>query len=245
MALILSAVGLSSSFADVKSTTGLIHMDSNNDGVSEAILNATGLSVGSSTATANLSVSGNALIIGALSVGGNTVTSSNLNLHGTMGMSVFSVNVHTYMGNHSMYLVDTSTTNLILQLPVAETSQGRQITIKKTSKSGNLDIVGGLVETASSYQIVGGGNYMPSLTLVNSANTWNIMSSYGVESAVTTKKVFHAKFDEDNGSSSPVASVNGFVGTYKNMASANIGVTGNIGLACDFEAIYPVVMVTM
>jgi hypothetical protein len=238
--LIISMMALCHSlllWADVKSTTGEIKMDANNDDLAEATLSSNGLVIGQISAlSANLVVAGNGLVSKSLSVGGSSA-GSNLSLHGSYSQSHETVTGNVLMDRHSVYFADTSSSNVILQLPPATTSHGRQITIKKTSKLGALDIVGGLVETASSYQIPAGGNYLPSLELINSANTWRIINSYGVENPMTQRLIFHAKLDE-TGTNPPVDSVTGLVGIHRNFAftsGSNIGESGNIGLAAEFS----------
>ncbi|MBF0198855.1 MAG: LamG domain-containing protein [Planctomycetes bacterium] len=217
----------------IKSTTGSIIMDAQNDGSAEAILNATGLSIGKATAaSANLDVSGNAIISGSLSVGSNNSPSSGLSIQGSYAFSHETVSDNTTLDTHSYYFTDSSQGNIILQLPPAETSQGRKVCIKRSNLSGDVTLGGGLIEDASSLTLPAGK--LTSLSLINSANIWRIVSRYDADSIISSRKVFHALLDESS-PDSPVDSVNGVIGIHKNMASANIGVSANIGLGCDLD----------
>ena len=126
----------SACFSDIKSTNGVIKFDSQMDNQAEMILNGTGLGVGI-TPTANLHINGNSIISDQLFVGGSS-GSSNLNISGTLGFSVQSVSSDTSLGDHSVVLADTSSTNITLDLPPANNVPGRTYYIKKTSLLNQL-----------------------------------------------------------------------------------------------------------
>ena len=66
--------------SSLKSTTGTLLFDSNNDSTPEMALDVTGLAIGSTTATANLDITGNGIISNELIIGETTNTSGS-NLH--------------------------------------------------------------------------------------------------------------------------------------------------------------------
>jgi len=98
--------------ADVRSANGTIKFDVNSDSAEEMFLNSTGLGVGVSPST-KLHVNGNALITGPLFIGGSS-GSDDLNIRGTIGYQVQTVNANATLSGNTTVLVDTSSDNVIL-----------------------------------------------------------------------------------------------------------------------------------
>jgi hypothetical protein len=171
--------------ADIKSNEGLIRFDV--DGISphEAQLDGTGLKIGSSAASANLEVDGNALISSSLSVGGTNQSGSNLHIQGGLEMSLHMVSSNTILNQASVVLVDTSGGNLVLDMPYAGNVQGRFCSIKKTThesdlfiryRSGNRYEVIRLLESDSS-------SVKPYLKLFSDGLTWHTLQGSGESSS--------------------------------------------------------------
>lgn len=123
-------------FASVKSTTGTIKFDVNNDASEEMVLNSTGLGIGL-TPTANLHINGNAVISDDLFIGTAT-GASNLNINGSIGFNIEMVSSDTTLSGNSTVFVDTSSSNISLLLPSASSVTGRSYFIKKTDNSNDL-----------------------------------------------------------------------------------------------------------
>ena len=123
-------------WADVISVTGEIDFNVDNAGPSEMTLNARGLGIGLSP-EASLHVSGCAIIAERLSIGGDA-SSSNVNLHGSFAILPEPVSGDQNLESHSVYLVDTTSGNLVLTLPVASECPGRILEIKKNNLSKSM-----------------------------------------------------------------------------------------------------------
>ena len=167
--------------ASVKSGSGTLHFDSNADGASEMTLTSQGLAISSNVASANLHVSGNAMISDSLTIGSSTSSSSNLYVSGTIGFSVGS-----YTGNvgieesvkHSIYVINNSGGNSVIVLPDPTATSGRRISVNATSSTYDL-----LVHTytgnidGSKTLIVDAGTKLPSVSLYSNGTNWYILSS--------------------------------------------------------------------
>lgn len=182
--LIFLLLSIGHSFTAIKSNSGNIFFDSNADGTAEAVINNSGLSIGSThSSSSNLHVSGNALIseltIG--STGANTSSSSNLNLNGTLGHSIETISSSTNVtlsGNHSMVLVNPSA-NIYITLPDANAITGRSLSIKNTSDTYWVQLQSNSpVEYGSSLMLLK-TSQTPSVSLFASGNHWRITSGTG------------------------------------------------------------------
>ena len=165
--------GLSSVSGEVKSLDGTIKFDSNFDGAPEAVLNSTGLGIGTASPSTNLHVAGNALMSGTMVVGGtNSASGSNLHISGTMGYSVQTVTGNTTLSGNSLVLVDSSAGNITLTLPIASTVNGRMYTVKKTSNSNSvfLNSISGLV-----LDLAAGANGYPCVQVMSDGVNWHVM----------------------------------------------------------------------
>jgi hypothetical protein len=154
----------------------LIQFDPNNDNVVDAVLTVNGLGISNTSPSANLHVTGNTIVTGSVIVGGTTnSSSSNLHINGTIGYSTQNVLPGTNtITNSSFVLADTSTGNVVLQLPDASRS-GQQITIKRISSLNNLYISGaGNTMDGFSTLVFGAGNFT-TFTMVSSGQSWYIL----------------------------------------------------------------------
>ena len=177
--LVLSSQALS---AAIKSSTGTIKFDRNNDGNPEMSLNSTGLGVGTTTPSANLHVAGNAVVTGDLSVGGSTVASSNLHVQGSIGMNYQTISSDSQNILSSWILADSSSDNITLTLPNASGVSGYIYNIKKISTSNTVTVVGG-ESLDGNYNVVLQAGSLGSLKVYASNDKWYIleMSSDGTQ----------------------------------------------------------------
>lgn len=229
----LSLLCASTLLGDVRSTTGQITMDVQNDGQSEAVLSQSGFNIGSAeTAQANLHVRGRAIISEQLNLGGAT-GSANLNLSGTLGFSCLNTSVSSNIADYSYVFADTSSDNLILQLPPAQAVNGRQLNIKRTSTLNSLILSGGIIEGASSYRIPAGN--LSTIGLIAADNLWYVSNNYQAEHAVKQEKILQLDFEETSLGTVYDSSIYARTGTHKNMNSANINVNGNILQGIDLD----------
>lgn len=157
--------------AAVKSTTGSINFDSNNDVSYEMVIQGGNLGIGTTSPSSNLHVMGNSIVSGTLNIG-TTSGQSNLNVGGTIGTNFELVSSNVTLGSNSYVLADTSSGNLTLTIPSANTLDGRLYTIKKTSVSNDL-----LLKSTSSIDgqlglILSSNTTMPSVSLIASSGNW-------------------------------------------------------------------------
>jgi len=220
--------------ADVKSTTGQIKFDTNNDGQAEATLNNTGLGVGV-TPSANLHVNGNAIVSDQLFAGGSS-GSSNLNVNGTLGFGYESTASSMTLSGNSLVLADSSSDNLVLSLPDASSYSGRTYTIKKTSALNNVFIRdGGFIDNYSDVSL--SVNNMGSIDIISSSGNWYILSLSGNGDSVSSENLIGWwKLDEASGNVIS-DSIGNDDGNATNMAAGNIGLTGKINNAIDFDGV--------
>lgn len=227
-------------YASIKSTTGTILFDSNNDGVSEMTLNTTGLGIGIVPA-ANLYVSGNAIITGDLFIGSsNNTSNSNLHINGTIGYSSqsFGPGSNTISGS-SFVLADTSLGNVVLQLPDAATLNGQKLVIKRTSNLNSL-ILSGSGNTMDGYSTIyfPSGNYN-SISVMSNGSTWYVLENNNSDSLVEVANsniLTWWKLDETSGNTASDASNNSRSGNLSNshLFSGN-SVTGALGTALKLD----------
>ena len=168
-------------FAEIKSTSSTINFDSNFDGVNEAVLNPTGLGIGTNTPSANLHVAGNSIVSGTMAVGATSNASgSNLHIQGSYGLSAQTVTGNTTLSGYSVVLVDTSAGNIWMYLPSASSATGRTYWVKKISNSYALNLNGGttLIDGAGQLTLSSAstGGY-PYIKVISSGNAWYILDS--------------------------------------------------------------------
>lgn len=159
----------------VKSITGNIIIDVNNDGTSEAKLNSDGLAIGPGlSASANLHLQGNGIMTGDLVVGG-TAGNSTLEIQGTVGYNTQTVSSNTTLSGNSIVLVDTSSDNVALTLPYAGNVLGRQYTIKKISTSNEVTLSGSAnIDNFDSFTFSSGNNSY--LNVISNGSQWYVLS---------------------------------------------------------------------
>lgn len=188
-------------YPNVNSTSNLIGFDVNNDGILNASLTPLGLSLGQTTARYNLDVTGNAIVQNELSIGGSLFSSSsNLNISGTMAFSVNRISTNTIV-NHSMNLVDSSGSNLILTLPYAGNVDGRIVTLKKICSFNDVYAISkdGYIDDSTALILPTGT--LASVDIIAAANNWNILaSSFGAETHLSDNLIAWYKLDESIGS---------------------------------------------
>jgi hypothetical protein len=174
----LMVLGIRMTHGDVKSRTGTINFDRNNDGISEMRLNSTGLGVGVSPQS-KLHVGGNAIITDSMSVGSSTVGSSSLQVEGTFGMSFQTVSSNVTVGSHSIILADSSAENLTVTLPdVNQVGSGRVYIVKKTSPLNEVSISGDAnIDGLSGVMLTSGS--MGHLNIISGSGNWYIRSISG------------------------------------------------------------------
>ncbi len=222
---------------DFISRSGNILFDANKDGNSEVTLNSIGLGVGASPSS-NLHVSGNAYISGRLGIG-SVSPQSTLEIGGSLGFGTQSVSSNTTLSNNSVVIADTSSANVELTLPYAGNVAGRTYYIKKTTNTNSLWIGGGgnNIDKKQRMLLTSTGNGYPLLQVFSNGLQWYINSaSPDTNVASSSNLVGWWKLDEASGSATATdSSGNSYTGTNTNIASGNIGVTGAIGLAYDFD----------
>lgn len=221
--------------ADVKSTKGQIKFDVNADSTAEMNLTSTGLGIGV-TPSANLEIMGNAIISDQLIIG-NSSSTSNLSLNGTIGHSYETISSNTTLSEQSLAFVDTSNGNITLQLPEASTVEGRIYTIKKTSSENKLFIrSSGFIDSYSEYSL--DASYQGSITIVSSSSNWHILSNSGNGELLSNDNlVGWWKLDETSGSTASDSMTNNFDGNTMNIAASNIGIEGVFQNAIDFNGV--------
>lgn len=161
--------------ADVKSTKGVLHFDSNADNVPELTLTSSGL--GGGTPSANLHVQGNMLVEDQISIGSSLTTSANFYLDGSMGFSTYTLATQSdAWQNYSMILVDTSSDNVSVNLPLASSFMGRTYQFKKISPSNNFLVVSGDNIDANRELFFSSNTSLASLEVISDGSTWRILS---------------------------------------------------------------------
>lgn len=237
--VIFLSMTVSSALGEVKSTSSSMIFDVQFDGQPEMTLNSVGLGVGM-LPSANLSVSGNAIVSGTLVVGGMTNTSgSNLHVNGTMGLSVQSVSANTTLSSNSIVMVDTSSTNINMILPYAGNCQGRQYIIKKITNTNTLWVSGGgnALDGVPAVELTTGGNSTyPYLTTLSDGRNWHILgqSASGITTVASSNLIGWWKLDETTGTSVADSSGSGYTGTLSGVSFSGNSVDGNFGKAVSF-----------
>lgn len=199
--------------AAVKGNGTQIKFDSNADGASEMVLDGTGLAIGASSASANLSVVGNAIITDRLTIGSSTMGSSNLHVSGTIAYSMGSYAAGSnQIAIQPVVLVDTSAGDTAIGLPKAENYTGQTVMIKRTNSAANL-MISAAGTSMDQYGVIAlaSGN-QDSVTMFSDGNQWYIMgkSASTVLSELAKDNILvWWKLDETSGSVAADASTAG------------------------------------
>lgn len=206
----------------IRSTTGNILFDINNDGSSEAHLNSDGLAVGSALSpSTNLHVTGSTIVTGDLVIGG-TAGNSTIEVQGTIGYSHQTVSSNTTLDATSIVLVDTSSDNVTVTLPYAGNVLGRQYCIKKISTANEVTVNGGGNFIDQTNDVLLNSGNVASLKVISNGTQWFISykMSTGVGNGVTASAnlICRLKFNESSGTTASDSSGQGYNGTLTNMA---------------------------
>lgn len=209
LALLLNIFDLG---ADIKSTSGQIKFDVENDNTPEMQLNSTGLGLGTST------------------------PNSTLDLHGSLGMALQMVSANTTLSNNTMVLVDSSSSNITLTLPTASNVSGRQYWIKKSSGNNQVWITAS--ESIDGYdsdiELTSELRFNPFVHVLSDGSAWHVINSspnalnvIGADNLISWWKL-----DENSGETVAIdSSGENRHGTLQNISSDNVGVDGAIDKA--------------
>lgn len=235
--LVLSlTVLLYQGWSDVKTASGNLDFDRDNDGTAEHKLSSTGLGLEVEAST-NLHVTGVAvsdnLYVGASS-GNNT-----LEIAGTYGQSVelftHLMSGNTLSGNTTIMASPGNTPDYDchILLPEASAAAGVEYMIKKI-KSRNPVVVSGSqkIDGASAMEIVSGNcGY---LNIMSDGSQWYIIRQKFTRRHVSTANlILYYGFDEVDGTTAFDESNNGNDGTMAGGATHNSN--GQVGYGCNFD----------
>ena len=162
-------------FCAIKSSTGIVDLDANNDGVYEMRITDSLISI-----AGNLTTEGNVSIIGKVGIGESN-PSSNIHINGTVGFSYQTVSTDTTLGSNTHIFADTSVNNVILTLPYAGNVEGRMYRIKKMSLKNSLvlrssdNAIEGSYENAK-YIESSLSEIVPQMDVVSTEGNWWITS---------------------------------------------------------------------
>ena len=170
----------------IKSRSGNIGFDSNNDRSNEMQLNSNGLGIGINDPSANLHVSGNGIVSGKMSIGSAVNSSSStLHINGTIGYSVDTLSAGGNVINSAIVLVDSSSGNASLLLPALSSTIGMKIIVKRTSILNDVILsgAGGNIE-GDSAKLIASGNLV-FFTLINTGTEWVYLNNSEAQVAYT------------------------------------------------------------
>lgn len=187
----------------IKSITGNIIFDSNNDGVSDARLNSDGLAIGTNlNPSAKLHIDGDEIVSGNLTIG-NTSGNSSLEVHGSVGYGFETISSNTTLSNNSVIFADTSSDNIDITLPYAGNVTGRKYFIKKTSELNTLTVSGNeSIDNANSISMSSGNSGYPSVSLMSNGTQWFIenQNSITINPGISSDNlIVWWKLDESSG----------------------------------------------
>jgi hypothetical protein len=165
--------------ADLISITGNINFDSNNNSSVEMTLNSDGLGVSTQSPSANLHVSGNAIVTSNLSVGSSTSSNATLNVSGSMGYSIELVSDNVTLSGNSYIIAGSGVGDLTITLPSPANAIGRLYSIKKNKSTHNVIIQGGgNLDNLASVKLTS-GNLGFIEVIASDTQTWSILSLSG------------------------------------------------------------------
>lgn len=193
---------IENTFANISVISGNINFDINSDSNYEASLSSTGLGVGTS-ASANLHISGNAIISNHIRIGSGTSGVSTFEIGGSIGFDSISYGPGSNtLGNSAFFIADTSAGNVLLNLPDASSYLGRVIHIKRTSTLNSLYLsgLGNLIDNYTTLEFLSGN--LSSLQLLSNGTQWYIMArptSETLQEIGTQNLYLWWKLDETSG----------------------------------------------
>lgn len=162
----------------VRSTSGQIKFDVNDDGVPEMILNSNGLGLGDSNPDAGFYQTG------------------------TLRRGFQNISTNTTLSDNSMVFVDTSSGDIELTLPYAGNVSGRIYSIKKTSPSNRILLSGGgnLIDDLSDLILDQHLGPYPTIEVMSNGIQWYVTYPGDVEFTIASDNLIaYWSFDSISG----------------------------------------------
>ena len=211
----LFSVGLSGLFGGgVRSTDGSIGFDIDNDGNHEMTLNSNGLGIGT------------------------TSINSSFQLNGSFAQSFEMVTSDTTLSNNSIILVDSSASDVHIELPYAGNVSGRIYNIKKTSKQNLVVLSSGdnLIDDVTPFFISSEQTAYPTLDVMSNGFQWYILRSNGLGSEIAADNLV-LDYDMDQSSANVLidGSGEGQTGAISGMSESDRVAEGIEGRALQFD----------
>ena len=219
---LLIFLSLSPAMAYVGNTNGTIQFDAYDDQNPEMVVNSNGVGILTSSPSQRLDVAGNAAIQSALSVSGD------LNIDGFWKHDVAPTSSNTTLGANSVILF-SGNNDITLTLPVASSVNGLSLQIKcDSSNNVTIESSSNIDGRDANLYIDGSQNSSSSLGLVSLGDQWGLLEQPGSAFVAHLHQDLWAwyKLDETSGTTANDSSPNARHGTYNNIASADIGVSG-------------------
>lgn len=186
--LLQISITLNLSAEGIKGINNQIRFDVEDNASIEMILNTDGLGIGV-IPTANLHVSGNAIVSNSLKVG--TISgSSNLEVGGTVGFGFEAITSDATLGDSSLVLVDSASDNIKVTLPYAGNVTGRIYTIKRTSSENRVWLYSdNLIDSFSSVGLDSSSSSLGSIEIISDGSTWYSLSRHSIAELWTPASV--------------------------------------------------------
>jgi hypothetical protein len=240
-------MGVSDTHSAVRSTSQ-IDFDAHNDQVIDVVINEHGLGVQSTADhSTQLNVAGNATLSGCLTIGSGSMSSSNLNVQGSVAYGHIAVSANVTADQYNVYLLNTSSEDLTVMLPDASVL-GREVRLKKTATANQVFVrsTSGCTLDGSEEMRLLSGN-LSSATLFSDGSAWHALEQYSVEfgtssntssSSSTPSLTFHLPFDETDSDTVAEDSGTGLTGAKTNFETSGNGwVAGKINNGLEFDSI--------
>ena len=178
MKYILFLLLTSNFYADVVSTTETIDFTISETS-KQARLTKQGFIIGvaDTNPSANLHISGNAIISEGLGIGGEPISGVNLMIYGTLHCSIQEVSTSGQVIDSSIALADTSSQSISVLLSNSA-SEGTVISIKKTSTNNTLTIDGDGANIEGNPSITTASGNLDCYNLIRGSSEWLITSIY-------------------------------------------------------------------
>lgn len=213
---LISLIACNFLIANVKSSTDL-KFDANSDGVIEAVINNTGLTVS------------NNLVLGS------SAQASELHLNGAFHQSFQSYSSNATLGVNAYALVDTSSDNVFVTLPYAGNVSGRLYTIKKVSDQNKVWVLGGGNQIDAHEPVELSEDY-GSIKVLSDGEKWHVVDSSSVTKTVAGDNlVAYWHFDQSTGSNIYDFSSYDHTGVANNMSAANVSTPALVSNGMDFD----------